>query len=207
MAAERKCELDSCIDPKEIGCNRGFAFLEECVHWKNSCSHDGTGAVAAEQAVAPEPVEKSSQGSERHVRLPWTGNALGLLDVELVTACNRTSLIGVVGPYNSGKTTLLTLLYLLVQRGEQAPSASFAGSLSLKGWENLATNLRWERGKGGPQFPPHTARGAGRRPGLLHLALRDSGRVRRDFLLTDPPGEWFSLWAQKESSDGAEGAR
>jgi hypothetical protein len=42
---------------------------------------------------------------------------------------------------------------------------------------------------------------------MLHLALRDSSDIRRDFLLTDPPGEWFTTWAQKESAEGAEGAR
>jgi hypothetical protein len=116
-------------------------------------------------------------------------------------------MVGVVGPYNSGKTSLLTLIYLLIQRGEQASFAKFAGSWSLIGWETLAANFRWGKGEVGPTFPPHTSRGAGRRPGLLHLAIRDDQNNRHDLLVTDPPGEWFSQWANNVSAEGAEGAR
>ncbi len=207
MASDRKCELDTCVDPKEIGCNRGFEFLEECPHWNNGRAIEASDGLSPERADARELGDSTSQNANRHLLLPWTGNSLGLLDVELVTACNRTTLVGLVGPYNAGKTTLLTLFYLLIQRGEPASTGRFAGSWSLNGWENLAASLRWERGQGGPRFPPHTSRGAGRRPGLLHLAFRDPELIRRVFLLTDPPGEWFSAWAQKENAEGAEGAR
>ena len=84
--------------------------------------------------------------------------------------------------------------------------SSLVRGLSI-GWENLAAKFRWHKGEGGPRFPPHTSRGAGRRPGLLHLAFRDQVNNRSDFLLTDPPGEWFSTWAQNASAEGAEGAR
>ena len=207
MPSGRKCALSTCIEPQEIGCNRGFEFLEDCPHWREGNAQQASDTGSPEAAV-PEPDAKTnSPGDGRQLHLPWTGNSLGTGDIELVTACNRTTLIGVVGPYNSGKTSLLTLIYLLVQHGDQTSFAKFAGSWSLIGWENLAAKFRWGKGEGGPKFPPHTSRGAGRKPGLLHLAFRDQLGDRNDFLLTDPPGEWFSSWAQNASTEGAEGAR
>jgi len=195
------------VDPEEIGCNRGYEFLEECPHWKGRQQQAAPGADSLDRAGVQADSKSGLHDGGRQLRLPWTGNSLGMLDLELVTACNRTALVGVVGPYNSGKTTLLTLFYLLIQHGEQLSTGTFAGSWSLVGWENLAAKLRWRRGEGGPKFPPHTSRTAGRQPGLLHMALRDRTNIRHDFLLTDPPGEWFTVWAQKELTEGAEGAR
>jgi Double-GTPase 2 len=193
------------VEPEEIGCNRGYEFIEDCPHWKSGQPTPSGASDPDHTSFQPDSSDLPDSGRQLH--LPWTGNSLGVLDLELVTACNRTTLVGVVGPYNAGKTTLLTLIYLLIQHGEQMSAGRFAGSWSLIGWENLAAKFRWRPGEGGPKFPPHTSRMAGRRPGLLHMALRDQGGLRHDFLLTDPPGEWFNAWAQKDSAEGAEGAR
>jgi len=203
-----RCAYETCIDPEEIGCNRGF-LLEDCEFWKKDIQASSDGGQIGERTALEPTAEAASVAANGHrlLRLPWTGNSLGLRDLELVTACNPATVIGVIGPFNSGKTTLLTLVYLLIQRGERLASGTFAGSLSLIGWENLAANLRWQKGASGPRFPPHTARFAGRQPGMLHMAIRDTSESRRDFLFTDPPGEWFGQWAQKEDSSGAEGAR
>ena len=208
MAIDGQCELETCVEPQEIGCNRGYEFLEDCPHWKGGRQRVAPQIESADQSGQLEGNLGAAEDGERRLHLPWTGNSLGVLDLELVTACNRTNLVGVIGPYNSGKTSLLTLIYLLIQHGEVPAKMRFAGSWSLIGWENLAGKFRWKPGEGGPKFPPHTSRTAGRRPGLLHLALRNNeNSSRHDFLLTDPPGEWFTDWAQRESADGAEGAR
>ena len=201
-----QCTFEACVDPEDVGCNKGF-LLEDCKYWKKAHSRSGGRAKEMSSLDAEASDTASAQGGERLLRLPWSGNSLGLRDLELVTACAPAIVLGIVGPYNSGKTTLLTFIYLLLQRGEPLTVGTFAGSSSLVGWENLAAKLRWQPGTGGPMFPPHTSRAVGRRPGLLHLALRGTDNVRRDFLFTDPPGEWFSLWTQKEKADGAEGAR
>jgi hypothetical protein len=201
---EVQCSFEACIDPEEIGCNRGF-FLEDCKHWKKA--HPQSAGRTKETSSSDTANGVSGQKGDSHLRLPWSGNSLGLRDVGIVAACAPATMIGVVGPFNSGKTTLLTLIYLLLQHGESLKVGTFAGSSSLIGWENLAAKLRWSSGTQGPMFPPHTSRAAGRRPGLLHVAMRSTDGVRRDFLFTDPPGEWFTLWAQKEAADGAEGAR
>jgi hypothetical protein len=204
VPSDRKCAVPTCIEPQEIGCNRGFEFLEDCPHWKEGTTQAADPSNPKAAGILEAKID--SPGDGRQLHLPWTGNSLGTGDIELVTACNIATLIGVVGPYNSGKTSLLTLIYLLVQHGEQV-FAKFAGSWSLIGWENLAAKFRWAKGEGGPKFPAHTSRGAGRKPGLLHLAFRDQLDDRNDFLLTDPPGEWFSSWAQNALAEGAEGAR
>ena len=205
MAPARKCDLETCIDPEEIGCNRGHEFLEQCPHWDTGVSEVGLDGDADTSKIGI--ASKTNENHTRQLHLPWTGNSLGLLDLELATACNQVTLVGVLGAYNAGKTSLLTLIYLLTQHGEQSAIGSCAGSLTLIGWENLAANFRWAPGEGGPRFPPHTSLKAGPRPGLLHIALRDAGNKRRDFLLTDPPGEWFNAWAQNDSAEAAEGAR
>jgi hypothetical protein len=202
----RKCALPTCIDPLEIGCNRGYEFLDQCPYWKEGDSQQAV-PPGTPEASGISSVPKTDSKEERLLHLPWTGNSLGTGDMELATACNRISMVGVVGPYNSGKTSLLTLIYLLIQHGETAAFAKFAGSWTLIGWETLAASFRWGNGDVGPTFPPHTSRGAGRRPGLLHLAIRDNHHNRHDLLITDPPGEWFSQWASNASAQGAEGAR
>lgn len=82
----------------------------------------------------------------------------------------------------------------------------FAGSYTLGGWENIAHTLRWAN-DGGPRFPPHTPSGAGRAPGLLHLAFRNEATNIQDVLFADAPGEWFRSWAIQRDAPEAEGAR
>lgn len=200
------CVHRSCFDPELVGCNMGNSNLADCPHRQKWLEQRGQGA-AGEAGVAAASTEVQGQHSERDLRLPWTGSAKGTRDIHLVSASNRTTLLGVVGPYNSGKTTLLTLMYLLMARGEQLPDWRFAASTTLRGWGKLADNLRWTSSDLQPKFPEHTSRGTGRRPGLLHLAVRGIDHIRRDYLLTDPPGEWFSDWATKADHEGAEGAR
>jgi hypothetical protein len=203
----RKCALSTCIDTQEIGCNRGFEFLDQCPRWKEGSGTQANDGSVPETSGTVAGVKTDSPNEDKLLHLPWTGNSLGTGDIELATACNRITMVGMVGPYNSGKTSLLTLIYLLIQRGEQSGFATFAGSWSLIGWEILAASFRWGKGDIGPTFPPHTSRGAGRRPGLLHLAIRHGDNNRHDLLITDPPGEWFSQWANNASAEGAEGAR
>jgi hypothetical protein len=116
--------------------------------------------------------------------------------------------IGVVGPQNAGKTTLLGAWYLLLGRGlADLDGRLFAGSYSLSGWEAVAGAMRWTPGQP-PRFPPHTTSRGGRAPGMLHLALRHENQGRLvDYLFTDSPGEWFQKWAINTDSQEGVGAR
>lgn len=131
---------------------------------------------------------------------------MGTDDVDVIAARGTPHVVGIIGPHNAGKTTLLAAWYLLLCRGQKVPDRKFAGSASFEGWESLAHWLRW-----GPQvsptFPPHTTMGQGRKPGLLHLAFRRGGGSHEDVLLTDAPGEWFEKWAVQREDSEAAGAR
>lgn len=138
---------------------------------------------------------------------PWSGSALGLIDLGFVAGRAKPIVIGVVGPQNAGKTTLLAAWYLLLARG-LAPLGEqrFAGSYSLRGWETIAASMRWSPGVAA-SFPPHTSSRSGRAPGMLHLAFRQSSERPIDYLVTDAPGEWFQKWAINRDSDEGVGAR
>lgn len=183
------CSRLTCFVP-DTGCALGHPNLSDCPEWV------GKSQATAENPPAPE------EGL-----LPWSGSALGLADLGFVAGRGRPFVVGILGPQNAGKTTLLGAWYLLLGRGEtNSDKRRFAGSFSLAGWEAVAGSLRWNPGQP-PTFPPHTTSRGGRAPGLLHLAFRYSSSLRtRDFLLTDAPGEWFQKWAVNRDAPGAMGA-
>lgn len=183
------CAQLACIAPDEVGCLEGESAPHLCKHW---------------QKKGEAEVREASNALEDGARLPWTGNALGSLDIGFLAGRARTRLVGIFGASDSGKTSLLGAWYLLVGRGICPDGISFAGSLTLEGWENIAGSLRWSSVRG-PAFPSHTSSGAGRHPGLLHLDL-NIHRARRDILFADTPGEWFSRWAVRRDADDATGA-
>ncbi|MGX4641685.1 TRAFAC clade GTPase domain-containing protein [Massilia sp. SYSU DXS3249] len=126
------------------------------------------------------------------------------MDIGFLAGKTRTRLIGLFGAAESGKTSLLGAWYLLLGRDISPDGTSFAGSLTLEGWENIAGSLRWNAMRG-PAFPPHTSSGTGRHPGLLHLDLQVH-EVRKDILFADAPGEWFSRWSVRRDAEEATGA-
>lgn len=140
----------------------------------------------------------------------WYGSAFGLRDLELVAGRSQPHVVGIVGPQNAGKTSFLAVLYLMLNHGSQLDNLAFAGSYTFNGWEKIARNLRLNPGQLQPHFPPHTPRntqGDSRSPGLLHLAFRHRSEQFRDYLFTDPPGEWFNTWANDSDDPSVEGAR
>lgn len=125
---------------------------------------------------------------------PWTGISLGEKDLAFLSASRSLHLVGLVGVDNSGKPTLLTILYCLLRQGYCIGDYFLAGSYTLAGWETLAYYMTWKAGNE-ISFPPHTSGTMGRVPGLLHLALQKESGERKDLVLTDAKGEWFSDWA------------
>lgn len=184
------CSREHCYAP-DTGCILGN--VEGCEHFA---------APVPEAATVPE--QEVTQGQ----RLPWSGLALGLTDVFSVAALGRPHVIGVVGAAGSGKTTLLAAHWIAARRGLGMYSRSFAGSYSLMGWHQIARHLQWQ--PVGSGFPPHTSSSDDRSAALLHVAYSnpddpaDIAR-RRQVLLADAPGEWFSRWAEEPAL--AEGAQ
>lgn len=186
-----KCSHSGCPDPDNVGCNiEGHSKLSDCKYYNKN------------EVVADE---------EKHVeddcyRVPWTGNAFGLMDLNYLTASSKPIVIGISGVASAGKTTFLASLYCLIRQGRNIGDYSFSGSLTLIGWENIAWYLSWKE-NGNIQFPPHTTSNSGRMPGLLHLALKNSQGEKIDLIFTDAPGEWFDHWRNNVNSENAKGAK
>jgi hypothetical protein len=161
-------------------------------------------ASAGPRVVGLETAEADAIGTAW--RPAWSGSAFGVADLELVAARRRPRLVALVGPHDAGKTTLLGATYLALTRSGRLGPDRFAGSYTLGGWEAVSHGMRWRPGVP-PGFPPHTPSGAGRAPGLLHLALRQSEGGLVDLLVTDAPGEWFTRWASDRNAEEAQGAQ
>jgi hypothetical protein len=189
-----KCTQAACGVKDGLSCEQGHARLTECPYF--------------EQSDQQEVVTDSALVNEDHAgqRLPWTGRALGLSDLILASARSATDLVGLVGPFNAGKTAFLTSLFVHFAQTGAVANFGFAGSLTLNAWFRLKHYTNWPANQG-PTFPPHTPDSADRVPSLLHLAFREQSLPVRDLLFTDAPGEWFTRWIQNQSSENARGAR
>ncbi len=184
----KPCRVETCFVP-DTTCALGHLNTRECPELISSGQEDNS----------------VTQGGDEIV-LPWSGTALGLVDVGFVTGRGRATIVGIIGPEDAGKTTILSAWYLLAGRGQATSQARvFAGSFTLPGWEAVASRMQWSPGSP-PRFPAHTSSRLGRGQGLLHLAFREGG-VLSDYLFTDAPGRWFQRWALNENAAEAEGAR
>lgn len=186
------CSREDCY-PEETGCNHeGCDILSDCKFYKK------TGEANSEE-------NQSEKDDESFLRVPWTGNSLGLQDLNFLSATSKITVIGIAGVASAGKTTYLATLYCLLRNGHQIGDYHFAGSLTLSGWENLSWYLSWKE-KNSIQFPPHTSSNSGRIPGLLHLSLRNGAGEKKELIFTDAPGEWFDSWAFNQNDPNADGA-
>jgi hypothetical protein len=184
-----KCPLEDCFAP-DTTCSLGHLFLKDCDRWNG----------------AQKPDSEILRGDDEIV-LPWSGSALGRSDIAFVTGRRSPTTIGVFGPENAGKTSLLAAWYLLIGRGAPVSQRhNFAGSFTLAGWEAVARTMRWTPGTP-PEFPAHTSTRGTREQGLLHLAFREDGHHLRDYLFADAPGLWFQRWAVNAEAPDAKGAR
>lgn len=188
-----KCTQTTCY-PDETGCNvEGCKNLNDCKFYNKS-------------DTIVEGTSSEVKTTEETIRIPWTGNSFGTVDLSFLTASSKPILIGIAGVASAGKTTFLASLYCLIRHGRKIGDYSFAGSLTLNGWEDIAWYLRWKENSN-IQFPPHTENKAGRVPGILHLALKNTAGEKKDLLFTDAPGEWFDHWRNNVNAENAKGAK
>ncbi len=182
------CSRATCWVP-DTGCDLGFLDRSKCPAW--------TGQDL--------PASESSANAD-DVLMPWSGRTLGLVDLGFIAGRAKPIVVGVVGPQNAGKTTLLAAWYLLLARGlASRVSHRFIGSFSFEGWEAVAGAMRWRPGSRA-QFPAHTSSREGRVPGLLHLDLRKDRGAIKSYLLADAPGEWFKKWSIQSDATESAGA-
>lgn len=188
-----ECSLDNCFP--DTTCALGHTNRDECEYWGGEPQHP-------EQSLASMGIEVAEFTSD----IPWNGYALGTSDLAILGGRGRPAVIGLIGPPDSGKTSLLAYLYMWLLKHGRVADWSFAGSWTLGAWESVVQYSRWTS-EPPPSFPPHTS-SSGRHPGVLHLALRNQATGRlQDVLLTDAPGEWFSQWSRAPDSSVSEGAK
>src|SRR5438876_1210069 len=120
-----KCSLPDCGLKYGLACELGHSELSKCPHFQ----------AVAEDAADPTVDVVASDGSGQ--RLPWTGRALGLSDMMLVSARSPSSLIGLIGPFNAGKTSFLTSLFVHLADSGIVGGFSFAGSYTIDAWALL----------------------------------------------------------------------
>ncbi len=182
------CNLEGCY--ADITCSLGHLNRADCEHWSETAMAE----------TIPEE-ERNSQTSD----IAWNGYTLGTSDLTILGGRSHPLVIGLIGPPDSGKTSLLAYIYMWLLRYGCLEDWIFAGSWTLGGWESVVQHSRWT-GEPPPSFPPHTS-STGRYPGVLHVTFRDPTGQLRDVLFTDAPGEWFTQWAKFPQDSTATGAR
>jgi hypothetical protein len=138
----------------------------------------------------------------------WSSAAFGCSDIVHLSHQGNTTLIGVLGAPNSGKTTFLMANYLQLLAGEKLSCGDICSSFTLGAWESIASFARYGNNNNQlSSFPPHTPRSTERSPGMLHLGMRLNDERVKNLLLTDAPGEWFSRWSINSDAKEAQGAK
>lgn len=117
------------------------------------------------------------------------GQALSLEDTYNITSSEVTRFVVLAGPSECGKTSLVTSLYHLLQKGPIG-SLYFAGSQTLQGFEQRAFDARISSNRSTSETIK-TRRGI--TDSILHLKLWDSkNNLRHNFLISDFSGEDYS---------------
>ena len=175
------CSHDHCFAPA-TNCLLGERPMANCANWQRDSSDS---AVLVADGERP----------------PWSGFALGSVDVSGVAATRRARMVALVGGVSAGKTSLLAALFIQLRSGYRIGGMRFAGSYTLLGWDQIALHAEFPP-KGTRGFPPHTT--SGRLPALLHVRLASGSSAYWDIYFTDVPGEWFEEWAyEAEDIPGA----
>jgi hypothetical protein len=135
---------------------------------------------------------------------PWSGRHLPPSEADRLLWRSPARLIAVLGPFNAGKTSLLTSLFLQFANGQRGSFPyRFASSLTLHGFRELTERAsRWS-GADTEGIVDHTAKEDSALLGyFLHLGFRPSNPAddrHIDMLLSDVSGEWVREWTGEEN--------
>lgn len=156
--------------------------------------------VRSEDVIGPSPGNTAK--SELKTRPVNGGNELGTQELATLMARRYGTIVGVLGETGTGKTCLLSALYLLASIGELRAGLTFGGSNTLVGFEQRLRLLRaWQETGLPDQLAERTTLVDPRRPGFVHLAFVDGPpRVARDLFFSDLPGEWTTDLIKRASA-------
>lgn len=132
--------------------------------------------------------QNSIEADEKYIDM-LSGEALSIQDTYSVMAKEKTRLIVVIGPSESGKTTLETALYQMFQNG-QLENYYFAGSKTLQGYEERAFLTRINSGRTKPDTPRTST---GIQEQFLHIKVYNvEEETCYNLLFADIAGEDYS---------------
>jgi len=197
--------LGHCTNSQCTAGDTGFCHLNkdqpaDCPNWEPTI---GSKATATKKPASKTVSGKQSSPVESS-GVEWNGHSFGLPQLELVSRRANPLLIATVGEVYAGKSSFLGMLHTLLLRGYELANYTFAGSLTLTGWEALASALRFQRGEATDQAPTPSEPGY---YSILHWALRHTNGQLRDILFPDASGEVFSQWAANRTDSNAENVR
>lgn len=127
-AAAHQCANRDCQVTTENRCIEGILELELCPHYGRSL------------LIVEGTSSEISISRNRGVRLP-DADALSLTAAQTILRNQTCSVIAIIGPHDSGKTSLIGGIYDLLQRGPVGDYA-FAGSSTLQSYEQACHDSR-----------------------------------------------------------------
>ncbi len=201
MSQSGACTEPTCTVATDGRCIEGYAVVEDCPNYQADATEQNSVTMEEDEEEVPTPRELVPS-----VALP-TGEAMGIGDITSILGRARTSLVALVGPADSGKTTLAYALYQQYQWGAFG-ELLLAGSATLMGWERRCHRARLqsvpEDVAGLAQRRPETERTPRGEPmRFLHLQMRqaDLGQPVRDLLVADITGEAYERAAGRLGCD------
>lgn len=197
------CTNEKCLIGTTGLCFNNKPNLNKCKDWIAEATVAIKTPVGKGKAVAGQTRQKRGElpGSQA---VEWSGFSLRLQELELVSRRSNPLIIATVGEVAAGKSSFLGMLHSLLLRGYGLTNYTFAGSVTLLGWEALAVALRFHKGQATDQAPTPSDPSY---YSLQHWALRRAdGRVT-DVIFPDASGEVFTQWAVNQADSNAENVR
>lgn len=180
--------MEVALDEEGIRCENAecrVAIDRKCIEGipePASCMHYGKSVVVVQRA---KPVAAPTEPSG--IRLS-SAEALSMPEAQVLIRQRAASVIGIVGPQDAGKTSLIAGMYDLFQRNKVGNFA-FAGSNTLYAFERACHDSRRESGNRYAGME-RTGKGAAT---FLHLDLAsDASREKRAILLANRAGEDYT---------------
>lgn len=118
----------------------------------------------------------------------FPGNGLNLRELVHLSARIPVTMVMVAGPYASGKTTLMVMMYHLFREGLNK-KLRFRGSRTMRGYWKRSEKLMQYSANEKPEVDRTSL---GFSDNFLHLAIADSKGNEKDVIFVDIPGEVFN---------------
>lgn len=187
MASQPKtCRNEDCNFAVDGKCVEGYP-LDECPHLTRMSVED------IEAVDEPEAARV-----ELKVMALDLGEALNRSQASSLQASRLSRTVGIIGPNDAGKTSLLASVYDLLQEGPVA-DVGFAGSSTLIGFEKVCHDARVTSRRGAPHME-RTSQGADAT--FFHLDLCSAGGEIVSLFIGDRSGEDYLAASDDLSAAG-----